>query len=307
MNKLQEKIEAMEAQINVNPSEDADIIKEPLPVPATEPEPVIQEQVKKPRTNWKKRFTNYKSSTDATIYDLRRDLARRSEEVLGMKKNIDDLRSIILKNQAESKKDALDSVLTEEDREILGNEAVDTLKKVTSAAVNNAVSPLKKELEEAKERSAIAEKDKIDAEWQKANLSFRKRLGKQIPDFEEINIDPNFMKYMDKIDPVSGYTKARLFKIAEHSGDVGRVASFFKEFKKSSLNEEHNQILDENITPVASNTSKNTGTDKTPISKEFIDNFYKDCIKGVYNGRESERVKINTKIDNALANGEIVM
>lgn len=56
---------------------------------------------------------------------------------------------------------------------------------------------------------------------------FLSSLAKAVPDYASINVSPGFLKYMKEADEYSGAPREYLFKKAEESLDVGRIASFF--------------------------------------------------------------------------------
>ncbi|RKZ07307.1 hypothetical protein DRQ25_11885 [Candidatus Fermentibacteria bacterium] len=310
--KALKEIEALESVI-INPTEEvADDLKEiqltqdVTPVADLVDEVVPEVKEKKKYTNWKKRFQGLKSSHDATVFDLRQQVIRRSDDITKLTTTIDSLKATVSKLMDESGKDIFDGVITAEDTEILGNEAVDSMKKVTQAAIDAAVNPLKEELED--NRLALAAQAKADdlALRAQSQTDFLRGLGNLVEDYAEIDVDPAFKVFMRELDPASGHTRERLFKVAEHSGDVGRVAGFFNDFKKASA--AINPTLEEQITPtnnaVGSTAENTTKTDK-PISMAYMKEFYSQVNKGRYRGKERLRQELSDKIDAAIAIGNI--
>jgi len=302
---LKQDIEAMEAVINPVEESIASIPEEPqsAPVEAITEDPTVEVKERKPRNNWKKRFTGYKNATDATIFSLRQELTNRSEEITALNTKFD-----LLKNSITDRKvDIFDGVITDEETEILGPEAVDSMKKVTKAAVSNAVNPLKEELAESKEKLRKTEEARISSDRAKTQASFLERLGNVVEDYVEINVDPDFLSYMNEIEPLSGHPRSYLFKSAEQLGNVREVASFFNDFK--SIKEHINPILEESITPV-NNAVGSTDTQQTntnePMSIVYINQEYAKANRGKYIGRESEWKAISARIDKAVSSGNIV-
>ncbi len=268
-------------------------------------EEVVPEKVKKKYTNWKKRFQGLKSSHDATVFDLRQELIRKGEDLGNLAATVDNLQGTISELQLKTKSDIFAGVITPEDTEVLGNEAVDSMKKVTQAAVDSAVKPLQDEITANKKRLRKAQEDQVSVEKARAQALFLSKLSNLVEDYAEVNVNPDFLNFMRGVDHSSGYTRERLFKVAEHSGDVGRVAGFFKEFKDTQI--KTNTTLEEQITPTnnaVSNAEVTNEKDK-PLSMAFIDKFYSDMSKGYYRGKEKLRQEISDRIDIAMSIGNI--
>lgn len=324
---LKSEIDAMEAVINpagepaannqepATPTQDEPTQTAAEPVATSEPiestiPPVEEPKPTKPRVNWKKRFTNLKASQDATIFELRRDDARKSEEILDLRKKLDDI-SVKLNNALSTTQDTFSGVITDEEVEVLGPEAVEVMKKLNKAATEREVEPLKQKLKENKEQLEKEARDKLAKDKAAIQRDFLTRLGDLVPDFAEIDKDKRFLTYMDQFDPASGQKRARLFKIAEHTGDVGRVAEFFLEFK-GTQKKVVNQTLEDSITPVSNvatgNAAQTNDNADEPISMAYIDEFYNELFKGgkKWKGREKEKQAELARIDRAVSVGNLV-
>ncbi len=300
MDKLEKEIEEMEKAFS-NPTEvatEGSVKVEDEKVVNTE---VINAKIdntettldKPKRQNWKKRYTNFKVSTDATIFSLRKDLAASIATIEKLSGQVEELMKAepVVKQTFEEK-------FSKEDRDVLGDDALKSM----NTAMEDMVAPLKEELAQAKkDKAALLKKQREDATASAASI-FLQKLSDEVPDYEEIDVDPAFAEYLQQIDPLSGFTRLDLFKRAEQGGDVARVAMFMNNFTKEQG--KGNAELDKHITP-STNSSQGSDThigDNTEvITPEFIDKFYEDSIRGVYRGREKERITIEDKIDAHLA------
>jgi hypothetical protein len=247
---------------------------------------------KKKYTDWKSRYKSLRSHHDATIYDLRQELASLKATYVDLHK-----KNIVLVKQLEEKVGVDESsMFTDEEREVLGVEAIQALQKAT----RNAVEPLKRQLDEERDMRVRQQEASAKRLGEENRVSFISRFSKLVPNYQKIDSDQNFLKYMAGIDPASGYDRTTLFQRAVSNGDVSRAAEFYKDYLKR-LNP-----LDSKITPTGvPGNQPNTSGNKEIITKAFIDQFYNDIIKGKYRGKDSLQRETEAKIDRAVLEGRI--
>lgn len=303
---MQADVESMEQQLS-NPADESVAIEKAQIVPEDntldgmiEDEKKIDAVVevdkevdKSDKVNYKVRFTNYKTKTDATIFELRKENSNLITEVQLLSKRVEDM--------LESTKDTTTFVdrFSDVDKEIFGEDALSSLEKATNATVE----PLKKQLAEEKEwRKKQLELQKARSK-QEASTYFLTALAKAVPDYAEVDMDPSFVKFMNQPDTISGIPRVRLFKQAEHTGDAARVASFMNEFKEANKPVDN---LKDKVSPVSTSAASPTQTNEgDKLSFTYVDNFYSDVLKGKYRKNEKARVEIETRINKALAQGNV--
>jgi hypothetical protein len=268
------------------------------------------------RTNWKqkfneadKRYNNFKASTDATIFSLRTELAAALRSQESLSKKVDDL-SKELATARSSKTESLNDILSSEEQEILGAEAVAALDKVSKSNIEAQVKPLQEQLAFEKEQRASERKAAAEEQASQAQQSFLERLGDLVPDYATVDTDQAFLDWMKLPDEVSGIQRERLFKQSQTLGDVGRVAQFFNDFKK--LNNEGQEALEDKVTPASSASSTNQQTTSSDsqqvpyVSLAKVQKFYTDVSKGRYKNKPKLVEEIQAKIDEAQRTGRIV-
>lgn len=282
-----------------------------------EEEPIVKEEQTPPvkKNNWKERFTSYKSSTDSTIYTLRKEnkyLTGRvksiGEELKNLKEKFGDLKE---KSSIVEEEERVNSLFTQEDVDILGPEAIDVMKRVVKSqkkdSPNEELERLKKEVADLRQKEVeeIEEARKRDSEESFNKL--KTMIESQVPDWNEIDSDVKFMEYLDDIDPVSGKIRKDLFGVAVRERDVYRVVSFYKDFK-STRKETKEEILRRKVTP--SGSSVTTVDDDSGQSTEYYTiNEYTTFMDNLAKGRYRERVKeakiMEAKFDKAFAEGRV--
>lgn len=253
---------------------------------------------------WKKRFVNYKTSTDSKIFSLRQHIASLEKSRLELEDKISTI-SITSKSVTKEEDEAIAKILSEDERELLGDDVIDLIKKLNKVAVESAVAPLKKELTDAKKAANKVEEEWIQTETKSRMDVFKDKVKSLVPNYETYLGDKKFIEWMNSVDTYSPSIRADLFRAAEQLYDARRVAQFFTEYKELTTASRSNTTLDDNISPVQSATSS-TISQKSPIIKRaFIDKFYDDCVKGRYRGRETERKQIEKQIESAVLQGRI--
>jgi len=259
---------------------------------ANQPEP---EKPTEPEPNWKERFTNYKAATDATLHGQRQEIVYLRDQNEVLQERVDNL---FIELAARNKKDAFEGVFTEDEVNMIGEEAINTFKKAALAAAKQESEPLRQELEREKKLRKKAEQEKQERARAENDNAFLTRLARIVPDYAKIDIDPKFHAYMKGPDSASGFPREYIFKKAHASGDVQRVADFFKEFKAVS------NPLESRITP-AKEGMAGTPPQKPKrlvLNQKVIEKFYDDVVRGKYKGREKEQLEIERLIDKHLKN-----
>ena len=264
------------------------------------------DQKKQNRQSYKKRYVNYKTATDKTIYSLRTEITRLLTIVDQRNKTVDELSSRVadLLNRG---KDPYAEIITQQDIDTIGPEAIDIIKKANKKATESALSPLQAELNAMKARE-LESRQKLSLEREKTEYNlFIADLGRLVPEYGALNIDPNFHKFMDGLDPSTGDTKLKSFLLAEKYKDAERVADFFNEFKASvQPPKSKKEMLEDKVTPDSSSASSTpSSNNKDTISIEFVDKFFADCNKGKYRKSPKEAEEIEARITKAYLEGKI--
>jgi len=308
MQDLDKEIEDLENEIFGTPEEPTEdtIIEEPS-------EPIVEAPKVSDDSNTEaKRFNNYKASTDITIRDLRSDLANSKLKYANLQKEYSNIlqRLTALESSANNSK----KIFSEEEIDILGEPAANALDKGVRDILDAKMKPLQEELERTRRDNAEREAREANRIIKSNYDTFISNLAKVVPKYEEINVSPGFLKYMKEPDEYSGVPREYLFKKAEESLDVGRIASFFIDYSKSIAPPKSNEeILSEAVTPTGSQGSTNTthnnsnDSDSIIIDHKFIDKFYDDFSRGKYKskkGREEAR-RIEDMIDKAVLSGRV--
>lgn len=262
------------------------------------------ESDEKQKSSWKQRFTNYKAATDKTISTLRKDNSFLLSKLGTTEAKVYELEESI-RRITSNKKDLFAEVITQEDIDTIGPEAVEIIKKANKKATEAALQPMQEELNRLKAKELADYKAAAENRRREAYGRFTQNLGKLVPDFEAINLDPNFEKYMLELDPQTGEKRLDAFRSAEDYLDADRVADFFIDFKASAPKSKR-EMLEEKMTPDSTSSSQPlTSPKKQTFSISEVNKFFDDVTKGAYRHKTKEADEIEARITRAYIEGRI--
>jgi len=267
------------------------------------PQEVVEDSVqpeKPARTNWKKRYTNFKASTDTTIFQLRQENATLKESLVGLRGNIADLTEQL----TALKPSTFDGVITQEDEDTIGPDAVKIMKK-TSEALSKPLEEKLKQLEDEKRAREVADAKASRAD---ASAGFKGKLVSLVEDFDKVDLNPKFLQYLGETDPQTGVPRKEFFDRAVAYGDFVRTAGFYNDFARS-LPQSKESILAKKVAPIgggATPSAEGVGRPKTYTMEEF-DKTYSDYQKGAYRNLEEKNnlIKKMDLLDKAFTEGRI--
>jgi len=263
-----------------------------------------KEDANKKKQSWKQRFASYKGSTDRTISNLRKENQSLIGQISEARKEISRQHAIVAELQNRDK-DVFGEVITPEDVETIGVEAVDIVKKTTKRATEAAVGPLLEEIKQMKAKELEAAKKAHESKRVAEYGKFTSRLGELVPDYQAVNLDPGFEIFMMNTDPNTGEKRIDAFRRAEDYLDHERVADFFNDYK-ASIPRSKKEMLEDKITVEGSASgSAPAQSKKETFSIKDVDKFFNDITKGVYKGRMKEADEIEARITRAYIEGRI--
>lgn len=137
-----------------------------------------------------------------------------------------------------------------------------------------------------------------------AKNDFFKSLNAIVPEWEQINQDPNFLSWLDEVDELTGETKQSLLSKAEQARDASRVGKFFTSFKKTSSSWAANSAnaLEQQVVP-PTNKSPDTPPSKKVWTRAEINEFYNRLRKGAVS--DADAIAIEADITAASIEGRI--
>lgn len=307
---LAAELEDMEKAVYGTPAEEAPEQGEVSAATETvedQPEEVVQPtpalETQEP-VDWEKRFKGIKALYDSKVFSLNNEVASLTRHNADLGKRLATAEQQYQASKSKTSED-YSKALTEEQRDILGEDAVGGMQAMTNAAVKQATEPLLKMIQEFRDRDQVQLEARGKASADEANSTFLSRLRDIAPGYETTDTDPKFQTWMKEVDAASGFSRERVFKTAQTNGDVGRVAQFFNEFEQ--INGSRKAELQKKITPTTSSATK--PADNKPknnfLLESEVNNFYDSVNRGDFKGTDKDRLAMERKIDQAVMNRAI--
>lgn len=267
--------------------------------------PSQAEDEKKPtRVSWKTRFTKLKQYHDTETYKTRVQIGQLYDKIATLESELKASRSE-LQVMKESKPLSIKEIATQEEIDAVGEEELATMHRLASKTADAATKDLKDRLAQAEAREAKLRQEQAQAARAQAYDIFLNRLETLVPDYAVIDVDPRFNTWLQEAEPTTGFVRKDLFQRAEASGDVGRVAGFFNEFKM--LMNPAKQNLEQKVTPVGNSATpqpaKQEGQEIVPVA--HYEKFMADVTRGRFKGRETEARQWEAYFDKAMAEGRL--
>jgi acyl transferase domain-containing protein len=134
--------------------------------------------------------------------------------------------------------------------------------------------------------------------------NFFKSLTELVPDWEALNANDNFLKWLDEVDELTGETRQSLLSKAESQRDTVRAAKFFNMFKKTSQSwaANSNTSLEQQIVPPVNQPSSSPPSKKIWTRGEISD-FYDRVRRGSIS--DTDAIAIEADITAATIEGRI--
>lgn len=283
-----------EAKEEAKAQNEKPLASEQTVTPGTESEP-------KAREDWKKRYTNLRASRDEKLFQTQSTLATAQEQLIALQQRVQELESA----KPVETKDIFEGIISDDDKEAIGDTALEAMRKTALATAEENRKVLDKELEEMRKLRKEAAEAKVVQTKKDAYDNFLVRLSQAVPDYMAIDTDPEFIAYMGDLD-IDGNTRADNFHRAESLGNVATVARFMLDFKATKGTPKRNPLEDK-ITPEAKATStpKTTESNSEALTWTQVNAHYEKFSKGGYRGRMAEYEAMEKRIDDAAARGNI--
>lgn len=311
---VQRQVEAAEALLTggTQPADQPQAETQAQPEPQQEPTaaesvstPQPSPAPQQPQNEWEQRykvlqgkFNNEVPSLHHQVKDLTRKLQDQSERMEQLSRSQET-------KQAEQKQAA-----DPKDVDAFGADLVEMVQRVTQQTLGGITAKMDGLLSGFQQRLAYVEQQ-LQGTSQTvaytAEQTFFAQLSKAVPDWEKINADQRFLTWLGEVDPVLGSNRQAALDTAQKNMDANRVAAIFRAFEsalpKTPVKPGNN--LSKQISPSSVASAAPTPTDKPILTQAQVQAYYKDVATGKYRGREAEAAKLESIINQALAENRI--
>lgn len=277
------------------------------PAPATEPkpaeptptptEPVVAEET------WQQKYKTLKGMYDAEVPRLHAELRE-------LKGTVESLRKAPEPKPAEPAKPAQPTKLvTDADVEAFGQDLIEVQRKVA----REVAAEFRAELDALKAENAELRQQVGDTGNKVVEASFDVRLHRLVPDFEAVNTDPQWIEWLNEIDPMLRGPRKLAAQNAFAAGDAEGVAHYVKLFKESQApaavepTKQKTEELERQIQP-----SRNSAA-STPVASPKgriytnadVTKMFQQAINLSNRGQFDEAKRLEAEIDAAYMEGRV--
>jgi hypothetical protein len=177
---------------------------------------------------------------------------------------------------------------------------------ITSVA-QGVLAPLMEKFEKtvAPLQESITEIKKTNTKGVRA--TFESGLTDKVPEWEQLRDMPEFLKFLEQPDPLSGEPIGVKAKQADKANNLQVVVNIYNMFKES-LGEKGKKIPDlkKILQPSTTHKPPKEKQEEPIITQTFIAQFYESVKKGAYRGKEAEAAAIEARINKATAEEKVV-
>ncbi len=283
---------------------------EPSPAPAPEPTPPGDIAVN--RKTGEAGDADYWKQRSLSLEGMLEGIKRRADERINQL--VDQVTQ--LSAQVASAKPAAPAPqpsTSKEDEDLFGRELVDFTKRTAAQEiglhVEEALKPLKAENELLKQQINVlgGRTEAVVAE------TFFDRLDKARPDWERINGTQEWLAWLGKSDPMTGYSRQALLDDAIAKQSLDRTLAMFEAFAGpyKPAGSPKQQQPDLSPAPRTLGTpnvpaSRVDNDDTTPlVTRQQIAEHYKKCANGGYRATPDERKRMDDLITRAVTEGRV--
>ena len=251
---------------------------------------------------FEQRYRSLAGMYNAEVPKLHTQIKEMRDQVQMLHKELEETRA------AQVEQPEPEHTITDEDREAFGPDLVNLIEKAADAKAGQVLAQnreLTKELEMLKARLGdVSTKQQVSDQDR-----FITGLAQQVPNWEELNVDPGFLQWLQQTDPIYGLPRQVALNNAYESLDVNRVATIFNAYQgtqsQAPARPNPKEELQRHVAPSSSRASTQPqGTQNSRIfTSQQIQEFYDDWRRGNISDEQAQRIE--AEIHAAAAEGRI--
>jgi hypothetical protein len=299
------RAEELQQQL-VNPSKDAhkepEIKQEELPsAQEIEPTPAKQEQAQpKPEEQpaapsqeedylyWRNRFQVIQGKYNAEVPALRKQVSELEQALSEAKANQSQSPDQSAPQQVAN---ALGD-LSQDEIDEFGPELIDLVKRIAGAQVNQSsekVDSLNEKLSQTQDELKQIKDDQQDDQTSR----FWAGVQRLVPDFVSINSNPNFLAWLDGVDPTTGIQRQSILNNHQKRLNPQGVEAVFNAFKQTVTNTQTRNPEELQQPSQSNGFEPNSPSANARIwTGAEINQFYKDCSMNKYKPEEKRAIEL---------------
>ena len=276
--------------------------------PQSEPQEQAESGDQEPKeADWQQKYRSLQGMYNADVPRLNaenRDLSSRVSQLEGL---LSSMQEPAQQTPVQSEK-----LITDDDVKEYGD-SIAVMRKAAREEVSQEIAQLKQQLGQL--QGVLPQVQQVQAQQKKSGeQTFWSTIASEVPNWSDINNDPDFQSWLLAIDPLTGISRQTYLEDAQKNLDASRVVNFFRTWEGENGKTNTAQVdrtaqqsqLQKQVAPGRSrnNGVKTSGQNRTYTPND-IQEFYADVRKGKYKGRDDERGRIERDIFAAQQEGRI--
>jgi len=250
-----------------------------------------------PEDSWEARYKVLTGKYNAEVPRLAADnrtlkdtVGSLTEQVGKLTKQIEDVQSKV----------PAETFIKPEEIQEFGEPLVDMARRAAKEVMSQAQGPTQREMSEFRNELTDLKKTATEVQWQ----NFIDLLTNIVPDWAQINVNNDFLSWLDGVDEFSGAPRQVLLDRAKDARDAQRVARFFTGWKQANQNKatSSQNALEPHVVPDSSSRTV-TPPGKQSITRGQIAAFYSDWRAGRID--DARAIVIEAEINAATAEGRV--
>ena len=307
---LEELEKQLAAQSEGKPAEDTEPPPEEPPPeaeakqePATEP--VKEEKPTQPVTQeisedaWQQKYRTLEGKYSAEV-------PRLNAQVKDLMAQLNQLQEAMRKPEPKKEEPEIQKLVTDADVEAFGSDLIEVQRKVA----REVAMEFKKDIDALRAENADMREKLTQTGSQVGAVSFDTRLYQLVPDFEEINVDPKWVAWLEEVDPILRGPRKLVAQEAFNRGDVEAVRDYVKMFRQTLAPSDKSNAkqaeLERQIQPNRSASSAPPSSQKGRIfTTKDIEKMFEKAAKLNATQKFDEAIKLEAEIDAAYMEGRV--
>lgn len=224
---------------------------------------------------------------------------KKDEEIEAMRSLLAQLNEMPAKQETAQVEETPQTLITKDDIDEYGKDMIDVMRRAGQEAAASAVSRLMKQFDERLRGLEANLSNVSDTTARVTRNSFESTLTGLVPDWRELNVNQDFIGWLQDVDPYTGYRKIDLLSQAAQAEDAHRASVFFNEFKKLTAPVEQPQAQqapkqngkEKLIAPGKVKGTTPKQEDKRIWTRQEIARVYDDKMAGRISQKEFEKLE----------------
>jgi hypothetical protein len=276
--------------------------------PQSEPQEQVESGDQEPKQDdWQQKYRSLQGMYNADVPRLNaenRDLSSRVSQLEGL---LGSMQEPAQQTPVQSEK-----LITDDDVKEYGD-SIAVMRKAAREEVSQEIAQLRQQLGQL--QGVLPQVQQVQAQQKKSGeQTFWSTIASEVPNWSDINNDPDFQSWLLAIDPLTGISRQTYLEDAQKNLDASRVVNFFRTWegengKTNTAQVDRTAQQSQLQKQVAPGRSRNNGVKASGQNRTYTPNdiqeFYADVRKGKYKGRDDERGRIERDIFAAQQEGRI--